>query len=962
MPTFHPNPIYRFFYTLLLLFIAHIVAAQPSIQWQQTLGTSNDDNTRGMLHTKDGGYIVVGNAVSLTTLDGDFWIVKLDKDGRLQWDKKLGGSGWDVAYSIDQTKDGGYIVAGYSESTDGMVTGNHGANDFWIVKLDANGNTEWQKALGGSESENPHCVIQTKDGGYIVAGNAYSTNGDVTGNHGMFDGWVVKLDSKGQVTWKKCYGGNGLDDIDCIQEAPGGGYIMTGYTTSKDGPFAGNKGKEDLWLLKIDVQGNLLWQKTLGGSSLDVGKKITVTSDGGYILAGITQSNNGDVSGNKGDYDGWILKLDAAGQIQWQKCLGGSGVDMAVSVYETSDHHFIAGIEAASGDGDVTGNQGDLDYWIVRLKSNGQIVWQKSFGGSGADMMSDLVPTNDGWFAACGSTNSPDGDVIGLNGSSFDYWMVKFSNELKCAPKITISNPPNVLCPGSQVTLTATIGNGGTNEVYRWTRNNSPIGTNSSIFKDTGLKNGDIIACTYSCKTACGNDTTITSNSISIEMADSQAPTVSIVADKTSICAGGSVTFTATDVMSQATSALQWLVNGNPTGINNTTFSSSTLPDNATIQCIITNMAAACPDNAKGLSNIITVQVQPITSPAITIATNTTQLCKGSQATFFATSNGGPAAAYQWLVNELPAGSNSPSFTISTLQHNDKVSCMLRLDPNSGCFNKHMASSNEIKVSVAQAQAPSVNISASALEICSGEPVTFTAVTDTTVTIKNYQWKVNSLDAGGNTQIFRSSTLVNGAQVSCQVTAEITGCSLNAVGSNLLTVKVKEVPVISFPAPELTLMSGQQTNLNPAVKGNLSAFEWSPANALVDPRTLNPYTIPLNSDITYRLKVVDTNGCTATKEIVVKVFKNFFMPTSFTPDGNGVNDVFKIPGKSYIELEEFSVYDRWGVRVFTTKDRKKGWDGTLTGQLLNPGVFVYSVSGIINGNKVLTKGTVMLIR
>jgi hypothetical protein len=259
----------------------------------------------------------------------------------IDWQKTLGGSSPDHATSIQQTTDGGYIVAGYSSSDDGDVTGDNGSYDSWVVKLDAVGNITWQKSLGGSGDDRAYSIQQTANGGYIVVGWSDSNDGDVIGNNGDFDYWVVKLDAVGNITWQKSLGGSGLDRAWSIQQTTDGGYIIVGQSFSNDGDVTGNNGWADYWIVKLGVSGNIIWQKSLGGSSYDYAHSIQQIADGGYIVAGRSKSNNGDITGNNGGYDFWIVNLDASGNITWQKSLGGSGADAAYSIQQTTDGGYI---------------------------------------------------------------------------------------------------------------------------------------------------------------------------------------------------------------------------------------------------------------------------------------------------------------------------------------------------------------------------------------------------------------------------------------------------------------------------------------------------------------------------------------------------------------------------------------------------------------------------------------------
>jgi hypothetical protein len=359
----------------------------------------------------------------------------------IEWQKCLGGMWENYAYSVQQTSDGGYIVAGYTGSNDGDVSGLHGFYDGWVVKLDASGTVQWQKCLGGSNHEEFYAIQQTSDGGYIVAGYTESNDGDVSGLHGFYDdGWVVKLDASGNLLWQKCLGGSGEDVLYSIQQTSDGGYIVAGTTSSYDGDVSGYHGayggyyeNTDGWVVKLDASGNLLWQKCLGGSRGDYASSIQQTSDGGYIVAGYTQSSDGDVSGNHGFYDGWVVKLDTSGNLLWQKCLGGSDWwDVFNDIQKTSDGGYIVAGRTDSNDGDVSGNHGSGDGWVVKLDASGNLLWQKCLGGSDEDYARSIQQTSDGGYIVVGYTTSNDGDVSGHHGNPYgysipDFWVVKLA-------------------------------------------------------------------------------------------------------------------------------------------------------------------------------------------------------------------------------------------------------------------------------------------------------------------------------------------------------------------------------------------------------------------------------------------------------------------------------------------------------------------------------------------------------
>lgn len=457
--------IYRVLFSLLWITQAFSAMAQvPVIQWQKSLGGSGNDYANSVQQTTDGGYIVAGYTASV---DGDvsgnhggndMWVVKLDNTGNIQWKKALGGSGDDVGTYVQQTADGGYIIAGNTTSNDGDVSGNHGNSDAWVVKLNSAGNIQWQKTYGGLSNEAANSVQQLADGGYILGCSALSEyGGDIIGSHGANEGWIVKISPAGVIEWSLCLGGLSYDYARQVKQTADGGFIMGGYGYSVDGDLIGNHGNMDFWMVKLDNIQERQWKKTFGGTGTDILSSVTQTTDGGFIAAGHVYSQDGDIAGSgfHGPYlnDYWIIKLDTAGVLQWKKALGGSGNDLAQSIQQTTDGGYIVFGYSTSNDGDVSGNNGYVDYWIVKLNSTGTIQWQKSLGGTGqegynnipneVDGAHSIQQTTDGGFILAGYSKSNDGDVSGNHGN-FDYWVVKLGNCLLPQPAFTYTNSDNV--------------------------------------------------------------------------------------------------------------------------------------------------------------------------------------------------------------------------------------------------------------------------------------------------------------------------------------------------------------------------------------------------------------------------------------------------------------------------------------------------------------------------------------
>ncbi|CAN5536472.1 hypothetical protein BH11BAC1_BH11BAC1_06450 [soil metagenome] len=292
---------------------------------------------------------------------------------------------------------------------------------------------QWQKLYGGSGTDGFSDGINTLDGGFIFVGGTNSNDGDVNGNHGGIDVWIVKVDSSSNIQWQRCYGGTSNESAMGIDTTTDGGYIIEAYTQSNDGDVTGYHGGNDYWILKIDNIGSLIWQKCLGGTEYEIPGSVHPTNDRGYIVGGVTLSNDGDVSGlhgTLGNFDFWVLKLDSAGFIQWQRCLGSYSPEERCKVILSKDNKFVAsGFSSGNNDGDVTCFQhGSGDYWVVKLDTNGAIINQNCFGGSGGDQGYTIALCKDGGFIIGGASNSSDGDVTGIHGVNPyrpDYWILK---------------------------------------------------------------------------------------------------------------------------------------------------------------------------------------------------------------------------------------------------------------------------------------------------------------------------------------------------------------------------------------------------------------------------------------------------------------------------------------------------------------------------------------------------------
>lgn len=315
-----------------------------AILWQKTYGGNGNDRAYSMQQTADGGFVVAGSSQSFSGSDTDFFVLKLGNDGSVSWQKTFGGTAFDRALTIQQTLGGGYIVAGITQSFDS------GNNDLWVLKLGSMGDLIWEKGLGGDCSYEANSVVATTDGGYVVAGNAHSC---VLANRDVL---ILKFDTDGELLWRKNFGGDISEYAHSIDQTSDGGYIVAGRSRS-----FGSGYNTDIWVVKLDANGDISWQKIVGGNLFDRAYSIQQTLDGGYILAGATQSFGA------GDDDMWLIKLGSNGGMQWQKTYGGSGSDIAYSIEQSSDNGYIVAGRSTSF------NQGNDGVMALKLDSDGEI-------------------------------------------------------------------------------------------------------------------------------------------------------------------------------------------------------------------------------------------------------------------------------------------------------------------------------------------------------------------------------------------------------------------------------------------------------------------------------------------------------------------------------------------------------------------------------------------------------------
>ncbi len=394
------------------------------VELVKTFGGSGEETAQAIISTSDGGYAVLGFTNSI---DGDiqnksipvndYWLLKFDAQGNLQWNNTYGGSKDDRGQSLVQTSDGGFALTGYAMSDDGDGSLNNGFHDNWVLKVDAFGTLEWEKSFGFSGHDHSYDIIETQDGGLFFTGFLDITSARADGNteksntltrHGVGEFWGTKIDATGELQWRGYFGGTNNDRSHAVVEAEDGGFVMAGFSESIDFDISNTQGSYDFWLVKVDVPGNLLWERSFGGSGIDISYDIAKTLDGGYVITGNTFSTDGDVSNSNGESDFWLVKVNHAGNMVWEHTYGGSGFDAAQAVIASKNGgYFIVG-NSKSSDKDANVNYGENDIWLIKTDDLGNLVWQKSFGGTGLDFAFDIVENSDGSIILVGETSGDD--------------------------------------------------------------------------------------------------------------------------------------------------------------------------------------------------------------------------------------------------------------------------------------------------------------------------------------------------------------------------------------------------------------------------------------------------------------------------------------------------------------------------------------------------------------------------
>jgi len=434
-------------------------------KWDYRFGGTIADNLTGLVVTKDGGYIlggwsasgIGGDKTQATHGAFDYWIVKLDSLGNKQWDKDFGGTSGNTLSSLQQTKDGGYILGGTSSSGIGgdKTQATQGSYDYWIIKLDSLGIKQWDKDFGGTDHDELFSLQQTMDGGYILGGWSLSgIGGDKTQNTvSSVDYWIIKTDSLGVKQWDKDFGGTANDYLYSLQETQDGGYILGGWSNSGIGgdKTQATQGSYDYWIVKTDSLGNKQWDKDFGGTDVDYLYFVLQTKNEGYLLGGFSGSGIGGdkTQASYGNFDWWIVRTDSLGNKQWDKDYGGNSGEEFGNICSANDGGFaLAGTSYSYIGGTKTENNlGPEQTWVVKIDSLGNKQWDKTIFTNGHDEAGYVVQTKDGCYAFANYTDAGIGGykTQAIQGN-VDYWIVKFCDTTQSLPHASFTSSDTSFC------------------------------------------------------------------------------------------------------------------------------------------------------------------------------------------------------------------------------------------------------------------------------------------------------------------------------------------------------------------------------------------------------------------------------------------------------------------------------------------------------------------------------------
>lgn len=693
----------------------------------------------------------------------------------VDFEKTFGGTENDFGFDMKASGTGGYILAGYTDSGDDDVTDTIGKLDFWILEIDADGNILWDETYGGTENDFCRAVVPAGDGGWVVTGSTFSSDGDITDNAGNKDGWVFKIDADGDLEWQFTYGGPDEDQFNNITATSDGGFLCVGASKSTTGDVSGNQGLDDYWILKIDSDGVFEWVQSYGGTRNDIAYAALEISDG-YMVVGSADSNDGDVTGNHSPTgmffdDYWVLRLDTEGSLVWAVCYGGEVDDEARSIIENGAGNYVVGGSAKSNNGDVSGHYGETnryDYWLIEIDPDGVLLNNKNYGGSVDDKAYVIVNDLDGGYVLTGESASSDNDVTGHHGgSNSDFWVVKTDEDFN-------------------IVSTASLG-GSQDDVGQGI---IPLGTEDYIAFGFTKSEGDDVSFHHG---GAGNQDYWFVNLGPCSLNITEDP------EDISTCEGSDVTITVG--VSGSATTFTWEFLGGPT----ITTSTSTLfiSDVTTAYSheFYVIVSGSCGIDTSATATLF---VEAFTTPDIS-PIGPVSIC-GTGSVTLSTTATGTGYTYQWQLDGSDiAGATAMSYTATTAGF-----YTVTVSNGTSC------SATSTFVEVTNEGAAATVTTDGSTNICATGAVTLTTISGTGYT---YQWYKDAVAIAGATAISYTATEVG----NYYVIVSASGCE-----STSTTVAVTNVgPIATIAATgSLDLAVSGSVTINSTTTGSGLAYQW----------------------------------------------------------------------------------------------------------------------------------------
>lgn len=948
-------------------------SSNGTLEWAKSYGGAGGENVRCVQQTTDGGYIMAGSTDSFGTGVQDIYLVKVDTDGNIQWTKTYGGISTDMGNCIRQTSDGGYITCGTTFSF------GSGSGDIYIVKTDAAGLLQWSKTIGGAGNDGGNSIQQTTDGGYVIGGN---TSGFGAGND---DFYLVKITSSGNLEWANTFGGNALDRCNSVQQTLEGGYIMAGYTKSF------GAGNEDTYLVKVDPNGTYQWSSAYGGPlSDDRAAAVQQTLDGGYLLAsslggycyliktdaigtsGCNQTNATTISGSGGS------ALTPLTQV------GNGGAILSSGGTSTTPFVVLQNICNPAGEltTKITSTTCGNSNGVITITGIGGAVSTYSFVIGG--IYTSATPTAVGF--------APGTYTVTAYSSFTVIASVTVTVDAIPIPTVNIS-ATNASCNGvSNGMAVATVIGGTPTFTYAW----SPSAALTATAKGLGAGIHTVtVSDFYGC---IATQTVLITEPPAITGITSYTPATCGQPDGIAGLAvsGGTPGYT-----------YNWSGKGTA-AIPFPTINPSNNLKAGTYTVIVTDNNLCTKSFALFINNL--------GAPNVGIFNSSPPSCKGYSDGFAIVSAVGGTSpySYNWNTNpaqttlqadQLSAGNYDVTVTdanncqsSASIQLQEPPGITAFLDPGNGLKNVSCNGGNDGKIKIIAFEAGNtltynwntnpVQTADSAIDLTAGdyeltindgsaciqtltltitEPAAINASINSNANCATANGKATAIVSGGTPPYTYSWSPVisnsysigglSGGTYTCKITDAFNCTATVSISTNQ--------GLIISPAPDITVLAGESTTIGVTGSSNAVTYQWSPALGLDCPTCASTLAKMESAGVRYCVRVTDTlTQCvdSACITIFVKIICDKpFVPTAFSPNGDNYNDVLLVTANcTYTVL--FTIYNRWGEKVFEMADIKNGWDGSFKNKKLDPDVFVYYLQAIVNGESISQRGNITLIK